>query len=117
MCTGGDRTLVETRRLIVERAGHEVVTALSVTATQSACERYRFDVVIIGHALSPQTKHCIFDVIRKHCPTAQVLELCRHHESKSLPEADGWLAVPADVPGELGDKVSALARAAQTTAK
>ena len=95
--------------MIVERAGHVVFTALSEAAAQSACEKQAFDVVVIGQAISAYNKRRIFDVVRKHRPTAKVLELCRHHEGKSLPEADGWLAVPADVPAELGHKVTALA--------
>lgn len=113
LCTGEDRTLVETRKLIVERAGHEVVTALNETAVESACANHAFEVVVIGQAISRQNKRRIFDAVRKHCPAAKVLELCRHFEGKSLPDADGWLAVPAEVPAELGEKVSALAGAAK----
>ena len=109
LCTGVDRDLVETRKLILEQAGHAVTTALGEREVVSACEHASFEVAVIGQAISSEQKSRIFSLIRQSCPTAKILELYPTYTSKALPSADDWLQVPLDVPPELADRVTALA--------
>ena len=109
LCTGIDPVLVKTRQLVLEKAGHRVVTAVDEAAVIQACQRHKFDVAVIGQAGSTQLKRDIMSQIRQHCPTAKVLELYRYSMGRALENADAWLEVPTDVPQELAERVSALA--------
>jgi hypothetical protein len=109
LCTGVDRNLVFTRKLLLERAGHSVVTALSEQEIAAACSENHFDVAVIGQAVSNEHKKRIFHTIRRHSADVKVLELYPPYLGRILPEADDWLQVPLDVPPELGERVSSLA--------
>jgi CheY-like chemotaxis protein len=109
LCTGADRSLVETRKLLLEDAGHKVVTAVDESALKKVCEQHAFDVAVIGQTVSAAEKLRIFSIIRQLRPSAKVLELYQIYSRKTLPTADDWLEVPVDVPLELADRVTALA--------
>jgi len=109
LCTGVDPVLIKTRRLILEKAGHKVITAADTVTVIKLCQKHKFEVVVIGQAITRGVKRHIMSLVREHCPTARVLELHRFSMGKVLEDADAWLEVPADVPQELGERVSALA--------
>jgi len=109
LCTGDDRTLLKTRRLILERDGHKVVTATNQQEVLDACEHHKFAVAVVGQGLRAQSKLQICDAIRQKCKTAKILELYSPYSGKAFEQADSWLAVPADVPQELAERVNELA--------
>jgi CheY-like chemotaxis protein len=109
LCTGVDQSLLQTRKLILEKAGHTVVTATDERDVISACQKNEFDVAVIGQTVSVKIKPKIAEIVRQHCPKAKVLELYQSHAGKALDDADSWLLVPSDVPAELADRVSELA--------
>jgi len=109
LCTGVDPGLMATRKLILQQAGHTVITATGERNLAFACEHYDFDVAVIGQAMSPQIKKGFASIIRKKCPSAKILELCPLHEGRVLEDADSWLNVPTDVPRELAERVAELA--------
>lgn len=106
LCTGVHETLVATRKLILEHAGHTVVTALSEGAVIHACRAHAFEVAVIGQAISESAKRGLFETVRQYCPAAKILELYRG--TKVLPTADDWLEVPSDVPSDLAHRVRSL---------
>ena len=108
LCTGADSMLLETRKLILEKAGHTVVPARDQVTVIAACNRWDFDVAVIGQSISPENKRIIGTLIRQHCPESAILELYPAHQSKILDDADAWLAVPVDVPQELAERVGEL---------
>lgn len=109
LCTGANRTLVMTRVLILEKAGHKVVPALSEQEVVEACQAQRFDVAVIGQAVPGPEKRRILHLVRLHCPHARILELYNAATGRVLPEAEDWLEVPATVPENLAEKVAELA--------
>lgn len=109
LCTGVDATLIETRKLILEAAGHTVIAATHELAVVTACKQNRFDVAVVGQAILPAKKREIESLVRQHCPSAKILELYSPHEGKRLRNADSWLEVPAQVPAELAERVTELA--------
>lgn len=109
LCTGVDSSLVRTRQLILERAGHVVVPAMDEASLVAACRQNRFEVAVVGQTVSTQTKHRIARLIRECCPAAKVLELYTLSTGKVLDDADSWLEVLADLPQELATRVEALA--------
>jgi CheY-like chemotaxis protein len=108
LCTGVEPTLMATRKLLLEQAGHTVITATSQRNLAFACEHYDFEVAVIGQVMSPQTKLALVAIIRKRCPSAKILELCPLHKGRVLDDADSWLDVPTDVPRELAERVAEL---------
>lgn len=109
LCTGVDPSVVHTRQLILERAGHVVVSALDETSLIAACEQNRFEVAVVGQTVSAKIKLRIADLVRANCPDARLLELYNLSTGKILEDADAWLEVLADVPQELATQVESLA--------
>ena len=108
--TGVYPPLLETRRLVLEHAGHIVITKTEDSEIAKACEEFQFDVVVIGQSASSPIKQRIFRQIRRHCSAAKVLELFSPDTGKALPAADGWLEVSRMEADTLAVRVSQLAR-------
>jgi CheY-like chemotaxis protein len=107
--------LLETRRLILEHAGHAVVSVMDEPSLLSACQKHSFDVAVIGQSVSQNSKRRLVSVIREHCPEIKILELYPQFSSRVLPDADAALSVPVDVPKELADRVNELAKRKRDT--
>jgi CheY-like chemotaxis protein len=99
-----------TRKLLLERAGHTVFAAKDERELSAMCQQIRFDVAVIGQVMPGMRKEEIASVIRESCPGVKILELFSPHQGKEVADADSWLEVPADVPGDLAERVSELAR-------
>jgi hypothetical protein len=109
LCTGIDSVLIENRRLILQAAGHTVIAVTNEVDLTSACEKHRFNVAVIGQAISSDMERAIFSRIREQCPSAKILELYAQHQGRTLKDADSWLEVPAEVPQQLAERVNELA--------
>jgi CheY-like chemotaxis protein len=109
LCTGVDPSVVRTRQLILERAGHAVVAAMDEASLLSACKENQFEVAVVGQTVSAQLKRRIARLVRECCPGAKLLELYSLSTGKVLDDADSWLEVLADVPQELATRVESLA--------
>jgi len=117
LCTGIDKALLQSRRLILERAGHTVVSAMDDQTLTTVCQKNSFDVAVIGQTVSPNMKQRIASLVRQHCPDAKILELYPLYSEKVLTDADSWLSVPVDVPKDLADRVNELAQGKSGTNK
>ena len=51
LCTGVDKAVLETRKLILEAVGHTVMAVMDETALIKACENHSFDIAVVGHTL------------------------------------------------------------------
>ena len=107
--TGAYPPLMETRRLVLENAGHSVVTVTADQELVEACHKYCFEVVVIGQSASPRLKQHLFSLIRRECASAKILELVTPDTGKTLGTADAWLEIPASAPDALARRVSELA--------
>lgn len=56
LCTGVDEALLQTRRLILESAGHLVVSVTDEQALITACNAHSFDVAVIGQTVTSKMK-------------------------------------------------------------
>lgn len=108
LCTGVDPDLLETRKLILEQAGHKVVVATSLCDIETACRKWHFNVAVLGQTLSRESKKSAAFIVRKYCHPTKILELFQAHHGKVLEDADSWLEVPADVPQDLSERVTEL---------
>ena len=111
LCTGADPTLMKTRKLILERAGHRVVSARDAQEVTAACNCNRVEVAVIGQSSPPEMKRLVASLVHQYCPSAKILELLPPYQSRTLEDADSWLEVPTSIPKELADEVSRLAKA------
>jgi hypothetical protein len=93
--------------MILEEAGHKVVAMEDEKLLRGAGLEIRFDVVVVGHCISLENKRLVFSTIRRHCPSAKILELHRTYGG-SLDNADSWLEVPLESPEELAERVTSL---------
>ena len=110
LCIGRELALMETRRLILEAAGHTVVPAMSIPQLEQAYSKHEFDVVVIGQGIPAKEKLRIFDLVRRICPTSKVLELHTFPSEQLLKGADDSLIVPAEIPSEFAQRVATLAK-------
>jgi hypothetical protein len=109
LCIGWDQSLLDTRALILKSAGHEVRQARTQKEVVSLCEAHQFYVAVIGQPISSRMKQLAASIIRELCTHVKILELYQPHQGKALSDADAWLEVPADVPGDLAERVTELA--------
>ena len=116
LCTGANPEAMLARREFLQKAGHRVVTAMNEKELSDACQKYQFEVVVIGQTLSKSMKQHIVDLIRHHCPDSKVLELYPITTGRAIEDADSWIESPADEPQEdvpegLAERVAELAKA------
>jgi CheY-like chemotaxis protein len=109
LCTGKDASLMKTRQLILERAGHTVLPASNSRELEKVCSKHKFDVVIIGQSTPARLKREHIAIIRRFCPTSKVLELYPPYVGKILDDADAWLEMPPESPEQLIATVNRLA--------
>lgn len=109
LCIGADPTLMKTRRLILELAGHRVVSVTDEQDVPGACKDNHFDVAIIGQSVRPEKKRLMAKLIRQFCSSAKILELFPPHQGETLEDADSWLPVPPSAPNDFTTQVTKLA--------
>jgi DNA-binding response OmpR family regulator len=116
LCTGVNPQLMKTRKLLLEQAGHKVITASDERTVDNACQKHTFDVAVIGQDISRRIKPLLLNLIRELCDTTRVLELYSSSIGRILDGADDWLEVPTDSPADLAAKVGVLARRKRSAA-
>ena len=100
--------MLDTRKLLLERAGHHVVTVTNERSLVAACEIYHFDLVVIGQTITSGVKKVIASIVRGRCKSTKILELYSPNFAPAVKDADSWLRVPADIPSEFVDHVNRL---------
>jgi DNA-binding response OmpR family regulator len=77
-----DPSLLLTRKLLLEQAGYEVITAEGFVAACEACEadKEQFDLAILGHTVSAKDKQPIVARLRQNT-RAPILALVKPHEA------------------------------------
>jgi hypothetical protein len=112
LCIGINDAAMQTRRLILEKAGHTVTQARDLRQVKAACENISFAVAILGQSLNPSEKKRIADLVLTSCKIAKILEL-HVGVAPDLPEADGHLQINASEPESLVEAVNRLLRTAR----
>jgi CheY-like chemotaxis protein len=110
LCTGVEEGLVSTRKMMLERVGHTVIIAMTVPALIKACQSHAFHLAVVGQEKTPEIKRRVFALIRRHCPSAKILEVYPIELGRTLKGADDWLALPKREPDELIQRVAILLR-------
>jgi len=110
VCTGVDEALLNTQRVILEVAGHKVITFTDERSLVEALKVHSFDVAVIGQAVAARMKRRISALIREHCPAVKVLEIYVNHSGRILDDADASMMALGDVPKDFVDRVDELAK-------
>jgi CheY-like chemotaxis protein len=74
-----DEALLHTRALMLSSEGFEVQSAVGFSAALRACEKGRFNLVIMGHSIPSEDKATIIRQLRAVCDTP-VLALRRPND-------------------------------------
>ena len=109
LCIGMDDAAMQTRKLILEKAGHAVTQARDLRRVKEACEVNSFAVVILGQSLNGSEKRRITDVVLTICTSAKILELHKGIQPE-LPQADNHLRITVSEPQDLVEAVATLLR-------
>jgi CheY-like chemotaxis protein len=104
--TSADVPIAETRKFVLEQAGHVVITAMNEDALLTACKEHAFKVAVIAHDVNSTMKKRALSIVRQYCASAKVLELYR--PTRDLEAADSWLEAPVEPPELLAQRVTAL---------
>jgi hypothetical protein len=108
--TGVYPPLLETRRLILEGAGHVVITTAEDDGIVQACKDYPFDIAVIGQSAAPPVKRRISRLIRRYCKSTKILELTTPESGMALEDADSWLEIyPGQAVAALLERLTMLA--------
>lgn len=74
-----DKALLHTRELLLSREGFEVESAVGFSAALHACEKGKFDLMIVGHSIPGEDKAAMIQQLRALCKTP-ILALGRPNE-------------------------------------
>lgn len=107
LCAGLDPALMQTRLMILERAGNTAIGVRSESEFIAACESYNFEVIVLSQTLSAEFKLRLSAFARLLRPEAKVLELYSAHLGPAI-SADESAPVPLESPGELPSRIESL---------
>ena len=85
-----DETLLRTRAMILESAGHHVTSALGLTDAREACKTAGIQLFILGHSIPEGDKRELVACFRASNPKAKVIALTRAGEPR-LKEVDAYV--------------------------
>jgi CheY-like chemotaxis protein len=106
LCIGASDATMETRRMLLESAGHTVTEAKDLREVTAACQTGSVDIAILGQDLPEKEKVRVSDTIRR-MSGARILEL-HIGVAPELPSADAHLQTIASAPEGLLECVNEL---------
>lgn len=96
--------LLITRRMLLEREGYQVTSALGFTQSRASCKNGGFDLFILGHSIPDPDKKELIEAFRS-ANSAPVVSLRRHGE---VPVNNADFEVPVDDPAEFLRTVNSI---------
>jgi DNA-binding NtrC family response regulator len=103
LCISANGPILQTRKLLLERNGYEVVPALNFREVEEACHASHFDLALIGQDIEAKIKKALGFKIKELCAGTPILEMCRYS-----PEIEGSAFTVTDSPDELLAVVSSI---------
>lgn len=87
----------EAMQKALQQRGHFVVAATDFAQVRKSCDNLRFDLVVIGDAISPRIKKALAIELKEYCGQAPLLEICKSEpcieEADYVLESDGYEAL------------------------
>ena len=92
LCVSEDKQLLETRRMMLEGAGYEVIPALGFAEGMKHCEDgSHFDLLVLGHSMPPFAARVLVEAFRRAC-NAPIVAL-QSQDSDFVQGADAMISV------------------------
>jgi DNA-binding response OmpR family regulator len=82
-----DELLLQMRRMILENAGYDVVSAHGLKKSLEECKKGGFDLFILGHSIPNQDKRQMVETFRRKCPSP-IISLTRGASEQRVDGAD-----------------------------
>jgi DNA-binding response OmpR family regulator len=82
-----DEVLLQTRRMLLQREGYEVISTLGFTESLRQCREGGFDLFVLGHSIPHADKQELMKGFRQSCK-GPIISLRRHIGEASLAGAD-----------------------------
>ncbi len=96
LCISANDAILQTRKLLLEKNGYQVIPALNFREVEEACRTGKFDLALIGQDIEAKPKKALGFKIRELCPKVSILEMCRYS-----PEIEGAAFTVSDSPEDL----------------
>lgn len=90
LSTSYDEALLRTRGWMLEREGHEVVSAMGFHEARDACNQPGFDLFIMGHSIPKKDKEDLISCFRAVNPNAPIVALIRSNEPR-ISQVDAYV--------------------------
>ena len=108
-----DPTVRHTKQLVLEHLGFSVVAVATVREVEYVVARSKFDLVILGRAVTDAHKKAAAEGVRTRHPYLPILEIC--NVSPCITNPDYILRSPN--PEDLAEMVKAILRPSATSAE
>ena|SRR5947209_1273209 len=79
LVVSNDEALLQTRRMLLQSSGYEVVASLGYQPSVEHCKRGGFDLFILGHSIPKADKQELVKTFREEC-AAPIISLLRPDE-------------------------------------
>jgi DNA-binding NtrC family response regulator len=83
----GEPEVLAAQSVMIQKAGHEVQTAVGRKAVEEALHQGKFDLVVLGSTLSKNDRHHLPYMVKKANETTRVLVM--HADGGRHPSVDG----------------------------
>ena len=100
--------LLQARQIMLEQAGHKVISALGNDQGMALATTHSFSLVLVGFSAPESVRRTMIRWLKQHLPQTQVVALLAN-ESECLPDAD--CETLSENPGVWLNAVAELARA------
>ncbi len=100
-----DEDILGSQAVSIQKAGHEVASALGRKGVEDALRRQSFDLVILGHTLTRNDRHHLPYMVKKAHPGTRVLVM--HADGGRHPQVDANIDTGRSI-DDLLEKISEM---------
>jgi DNA-binding NtrC family response regulator len=111
----GDTEVLASQAAPIQRAGHQVETAVGRNGVNDALRRGSFDLVILGPTLTKNDRHHLPYVVKKAHPGTRVLVM--HSDGERHPQVDASIETGRTIDDLLASIASMLAKEAAVSSQ
>ena len=108
----GDAEVLATQAVSIQKAGHQVETAVGRKAVEEALRKQSFDLVVLGPSLTKNDRHHLPYMVKKASRETRVLVM--HTDGEHHPAVDGNIDTGRSIE-ELVAKIAAMWPSTQTS--
>ena len=108
MVCGADKTLVETRRAILARAGYKVLACTSAGESRSEIESSEVDLLVLCSSLSREQQCQLLDISHKVRPGEKSLVVMARHRVELSPSSIDIPFQALDGPAHFMNQVASI---------